>query len=66
MPERNYRVVVASTRETLELAANGWIILESTVREFEGLDSNHDSTYPDLGSLFANRAGWVALAFLDL
>jgi hypothetical protein len=63
---RMYRVVLASTRSGLVVAADeDWQIEEASVREFAELDSNDDLSFENPGRLLVRNAGWVALAFRD-
>lgn len=62
---RYYRVVMSSSKEGLETAAQDWTILESTVREFVELDSNDDGTLGDVGGILSRQSGWIALAYKD-
>lgn len=58
------RVIVAKTRIGVRRLAedNGWII-EGEITSFSEIDTLDDGTLgPDIGRLFTNREGWVALA----
>jgi hypothetical protein len=64
---REYRVIVATTQAGLQAVAqrvDGWTLLRNT--EFSALDSDHDVTLGDIGSLAVSRSGWVALAYRDV
>lgn len=62
---RKYRVLIASTEGGVRriAAKGGWTILETTLREFSGLDTNDDNSLGDIGQVIANGNGWVALSF---
>jgi hypothetical protein len=66
MPERNYRILVARTMPALfALQRNGWTILGTTVREFSQLDTDDDHGLGDIGAVFVQRSGWIALAYSE-
>lgn len=67
MAGRRYQVIVAKTRGGLIQVASsdGWMLLQSTVREFVGFDSNDDNSLGDIGGLVVNESGWVGLAFKE-
>lgn len=67
MSGRRYQVIVAKERGGLIDVANsdGWTLLQNTVREFVGFDSNDDNSLGDIGGLVVNESGWVGLAFKE-
>ncbi|HUD72401.1 MAG TPA: hypothetical protein VMQ62_10605 [Dongiaceae bacterium] len=69
MPNRAYRVILATTEGGLRTAApvgKGWTILQNTVREFSEATSNDDGSLGDIGELEVHGPGWIALAYKDL
>lgn len=64
MTERDYRVLVAGTRdELLALAPPHWRVLENTIRPFQSLDTHDDQSFGEIGRVKVSSTGWVALAF---
>jgi hypothetical protein len=64
MADRDYRILVAKDRDGIAaLAVPDWTVLESTVREFNSLDTHHDLFFGDLGRVVVDRSGVVALAY---
>lgn len=62
--DREYRILVAQDRAGVTvLASGGWTLLESTVKEFMGLDTNDDQSFGDLGRVATASGGWVGLAW---
>ena len=66
---RSYRVLVAATREGLPGLApsdQGWVLLTSTIREFQELASQDDQQLGDIGGLRVRGPRWVALAYREI
>jgi len=64
---RQYRVIISKTEGGLDQVAKSgnWTILQSTVREFAGLDSNDDNSLGNIGGIVVDQKGFVALAFKE-
>lgn len=65
---RTYRVIMAANEagvQALALDANLTILFP--IRRFEGLDSLDDGAFGDnIGRVFTQDAGWVALAYKEI
>lgn len=65
MENRKYRIVVAATKPGLVVAAGRWTILNSTVKEFDALETNDDHSLGRIGAVTVKQSGWVGLAYID-
>lgn len=64
MSDRIYRILIAKDRAGIyALAKDEWTVLENTIREFQGLDSDDDLSLGDIGGISINGGGFVALAW---
>ena len=64
MAERHYKILVAKDEAGIRaLVTNGWTLLQSTLREFESLDSEDDLALGDIGRIKVAGHGFVALAW---
>ena len=65
---RTYRVVLSKTQGGLQVAADDWIIVQYTARQFSELDSNDDQSFTNPQNslrLLVKESGWLAMAYKD-
>lgn len=64
MAARQYKILVAKDVAGLRaLVTDGWTLLQSTLREFESLDTDDDLALGDIGRVKVSGPGVVALAW---
>jgi hypothetical protein len=64
MPGRHYKLLVARDEAGLRaLVTDGWTLLQSTLREFESLETDDDLALGEIGRVEVAGPGFVALAW---
>jgi hypothetical protein len=62
---RYYRIVIAENEAALKVAAGGWTILGTTIREYAGLDTGLTEAKAGVGAVDDLSPGWIALAYKE-
>lgn len=65
--ERTYRIVCAKDAGAVtDLAeGKGWTVLQP-IREFKGIDSDHDGIISDLGRIVTHMTGFFAVCYKEI